>query len=155
MPRIACKYHCSLCSTADVLSFPLLPDFFFIPPLQCGHPSPSYPSSFSLHHPLAAISKELTWPWSKMPAPSEAGKFGREAGQISVSFGPIYFRLGTVNSCCFGAGSLGTRLHDGAVPGSCPSVLELGWGGSSCSAGFPTVTTLCHGLGTAEAALWN
>lgn len=85
----------------------------------------------------------------------EAGKFGHEAGQISLSFGPICFHLGTVNSCCFGAGSLGTRLHDGVVPGSCPSVLELGWGGSSCSAGFPTVATLCHELGTAEAALWN
>lgn len=90
-----------------------------------------------------------------MPAPSEAGKFGHEAGQISLSFGPIYFRLGTVNSCCFGAGSLGTRLHDRAVPGSCPSVLELGWGGSSCSAGFPTAANLCHELRTAEAALWN
>lgn len=40
MPRIVRGQHCSLCSTADVLCFPLLPDIFshssFLPTPQAG-----------------------------------------------------------------------------------------------------------------------
>lgn len=91
MLRITKKQCCSFCNTTDMLWFPLLPDIFFpssLPPYCRGHPSPSYPSSFCLHHPLVAISKE--------PASSEACG----SGQSSLHSGPIYFSLVTATFCC-------------------------------------------------------
>lgn len=61
-------------------------------------------------------------------------------------------RPGTAASHCLGAGSPGTQLHAGVVPGSCPSVLDPGWSSSSCSAALPTAAAPCRELGSAEAA---
>ena len=140
--------RCALVSSPSRHLFP------FLPPPRCGHPSPSHPSSSSLHHPLAAISKELAWVRSETPAPSEAGQAACGPGQTSLSSGPIYFAQAQPPPAASGpgAGSPGTQLHSGVVPGSCPSVLDPGWSSSSCSAALPTAAAPCRELGAAEAA---
>lgn len=153
MLRITREQHCAPCSSTDVLWFPLLPySFFHSSPHCCGHPSPSCPSSFSLHHPLGAISKELAWVQSETPAPSEASQASHGPGQTLLSSTPIYFNSGAATSRCRGAGSPGTQLCAGVVPSSCPFALGLGWSGSSFSAAIPTTATPRCMLGAAEAA---
>jgi len=127
--------------------------FPFLPFPSCSHPSPSRPSSFSLRHPLAATSKELSWAWSETPAPSEAGQAAYGPGQTSLSSGPIYFDLGTATSLCLRAGNPGTQLRGGVVPSSCTAMLEPGWSSSSSSAVLPTADAPHHELGAIEAAL--
>lgn len=140
------QYHrCALVSAPSQHLFP------FFSCRCCGHPSLLHSSPSSLHLPLSAISRQLTWVQYKMPAPSESGQAARRPGWTLLTSSPIYFNLGTATSHCLRPGSLETQLSAGVVLGSCPSVLDWGWNSSSCSVVFPTAAAPHSELGAAEA----
>lgn len=96
--------------------------FPFLPPPSCGHPSPSRPLSFSLHHPLASINKEVTWAWSKM-LPVRSIRLPMDLGRPHRVLVPS---TSTQAQPPPAASELGAR-GPSCVPGWCPALAPLCW----------------------------